>query len=66
MFYEFYEDSCGCHTYIVKAKDIPDAVKKFISWQNKNLKKDERWPEKLIKDKSNWFESDITFVGFSE
>ena len=66
MIYEFgpEEEGCGCHQFVVKAKDIPDAAKKFLSWQNKNFKKSERWPEDLVKNEDSWDESDIHFIGF--
>jgi hypothetical protein len=61
MLYEFCCE--GCHQYLVQAKNVTEASEKFISWQNKTLEKDDRWPESVIKNKSNWMKSDIIFIG---
>ena len=65
IYFEFYgseDDDCGCYQYFVKAIDIKSAIDKFIAWEFKELKKNERWPEKIVKNEDNWGETDTIII----
>jgi len=53
-YYTFLAEGCGCHQYLVLAKDKSEAMKKFIIWQNNEFSPAARWPEDIIKDEDNW------------